>query len=268
MDTADRTGRPPQRRARPLTLIAVLLLALAVIAVVVLTGHGRHDHGDRSGGSGVPGAPGASRAAGEAASFHAGDADTVVLDGVSGRVRVTADGRTDHVSGSYARGDGARAHISVRTDPAAGPRTLTVVCGDPDGRTAAPCAGDLALIVPAHTGLRLRQSSGETVLTGLGGDVAATVASDRFTAQGLHPGRADLTVTSGSADLGFTAPPRSVALNATSASVALRLPGADAYAVTSAATSADVRVQVPRDPAATHKVALRVLSGSLAVLPS
>jgi hypothetical protein len=264
MDTAERTGPPSRFLARPLPLIALLVVALAVIAAVVLTGHGtRHGSAGASGAAG----PGAAGAAAHSAVFHAGDADLLVLDGVSGRVRVTADAGAGGVSGTFARGDGGPVHVSARTDVAAGLRTVTVLCADGAGNATA-CAGDLTVTVPARTGLRLRQTSGETTLAGLGGKLAVTVASDRLAASGLRPRQADLAITSGSADVGFSTAPDRLGVHATSASVALRVPPAGGYAVTSTAASADVRVQVPREDGSSHAVALHVVSGSLAVLPS
>jgi hypothetical protein len=261
MDTADPTDRPRRLPARPLPLIAVLVAALAVIAAVVLTGHGRHHGPAGAAGPGTAGRPA------HPADFHTGGADLLVLDGVSGRIRVTADADAGGVSGTFARGDGAPARVTARTSLGSGGRTVTVVCADGAG-TEAPCAGDLTVTVPGRTGLRLRQTSGETTLAGLGGRLDVTVASDRLAASGLRPRQADFAVTSGSADVGFTDAPDRLGVNAASASVALRVPPAGGYAVTSAATSADVRVEVPRHDGGPHAIALRVVSGSLAVLPA
>ncbi|WP_329129612.1 hypothetical protein OG552_03940 [Streptomyces sp. NBC_01476] len=272
MNTAEPTGRSPRHPVRPSVLVAVLLVASAVIVTLVLTGNGSHHGGDGPGhgslGRAAPGEP-----AGDADSstdFHAGDAGLVVLDGVSGRIQVSADPGARTVRGSFHRADGAPARVRTAIAPAGadGSGTLTVSCQDAGG-AGTPCAGELTLTVPEHTGLRLRQTSGETVLSGLGGALTVTAASDRFTAQDLHPSRAELTLTSGSADLGFADPPDTLAVRATSAAMTLRLPAAGGgYAVTTAATSADVQVQVPRRADSPHRVSLQVLSGSLAVLPS
>jgi hypothetical protein len=276
MNTAEPADRRVRRPARPAVLVAVLLVALAVIVTLVLTGNGRHHSAAGPDGTGAAGlgpgaAPGEPAGAdpGQVTDFRAGDADLVVLDGVSGRIQVSADSRADTVTGTFHRFDGVPARIAARTDSAAGARTLTIGCPDANGTTT-PCAGDLTLTVPGHTGLRLRQTSGETRLTGLGGRLTVQVAADRLTAQALRPSRADLTVTSGGADLGFAVPPDELAVHATSAAMTLRLPPADGggYAVTTAATSADVQIQVPHRPDAPHRVALQVQSGSLAVLPA
>ncbi|MYS23073.1 hypothetical protein GA0115240_14713 [Streptomyces sp. DvalAA-14] len=275
MNTAEPVGRSLRRPARPTALVVALLLAVAVIVTLVVTGtHGGHvgPPGPGGVGLGAPAGPGDGDGDGDAGTFtdvRAGDADLVVLDGVSGRIQVTADADAHTVTGSFHRGDGVPARIRSAVTGATGRRVLTFGCQDPGGAVT-PCAGDLALTVPEHTGLRLRQTSGETVLTRLGGDLTVATASDRFTAQGLHPSRADVTVTSGSADLGFADPPDALTVRATSAAMTLRLPSdaAGGYAVTTAATSADVQVQVPRRADAAHHVSLQVLSGSLAVLPA
>ncbi|MFF7154336.1 hypothetical protein [Streptomyces sp. NPDC008139] len=301
METADQPVHPAGRRtARPSVLIAVLVIALAVTAALVLTGHGRDHGGSGADGPADKGAPGAGSAdqgsadqgsadQGSAgfgstdpdatARLHADTADLLVLEGVSGRVRITADASAHTVSGTYHRPDGGTARVRGVVDDAAGLRTLTLVCGTDTGDdgggyvgggTAGSCDGDLTLTVPEKTGLRLRQTSGETLLEGLGGRLTVNVASDRLTTHALHPSHADFAVTSSSADLGFSAPPDTLAVVTTSASTAVRLPvpSGDAYAVTTAATSADVQVKVPNRDGAAHRVALTVHSGSLAVLPA
>ncbi|MBD0737949.1 hypothetical protein [Streptomyces sp. CBMA29] len=283
METADQPVHPAGRRTtRPGVLIAVLVIALAVTAALVLTGHGRDHSGSGAGGPADKGAPGAGSAGfgstdpDATARLHADAADLLVLEGVSGRVRITADPSAHTVSGTYHRPDGGAARVRGVVDDAAGLRTLTLVCGTDTGDgggggdTAGSCAGDLTLTVPEKTGLRLRQTSGETLLEGLGGRLTVDVASDRLTAHALHPSHADFAVTSSSADLGFSAAPDTLAVVTTSASTAVRLPvpSGDAYAVTTAATSADVQVKVPNRDGAAHRVTLTVHSGSLAVLPA
>lgn len=188
-----------------------------------------------------------------------------MLDGVSGRVRVTADPGAREVSGSFQRADGRPALVRAGGGQGKG-GILTVSCAD-EGGAPQPCDGDLVVVVPEHTGLRLRQTSGEADVDGLGGEeVSLTGSSLRLTTHALHPAHADVTLTSGSADLGFSAAPGDLDLHATSASVAVRLPQVDGgYAVSTNVTSADVQVQVPRDDSASHHVALTVTSGSLAL---
>ncbi|WP_327289258.1 hypothetical protein [Streptomyces sp. NBC_01198] len=194
-----------------------------------------------------------------------GDADTVVLDGVSGRISVSADTATHTASGVFRGSDGKGLRVRTRD---AGHGAVAVECAD-DAGLAVPCAGDLSLRLPARTGLRLRQTSGETDLSGIGGPLEVTAASDRLTAVALHSASASLHVTSGSADVGFSGAPGALSVQATSASMTVRLPGGSTgYAVTSAVTSADVSVQVPRDDAAAHRVSLQVVSSSLALLPA
>jgi hypothetical protein len=270
-------GRPGRRPVRPGVLMAVLVTALAVIVTLVVTGHGRHHDG--GGSDAFPPRPAGRDAAGNAAPdttarFSADASDMVVLDGVSGRIRITADADAHAVSVTYHRDDGVAAHVHGAVDEAAGLRTLTVVCGTGNGAAGTagsqPCAGDLTVTVPARTGLRLRQTSGETVLEGLGGRLTVDVASDRLTAHALRSSAAAFTVTSGSADIGFGAAPGSLAVHATSASTAVRLPSApdDGYAFATSATSADVQVKVPGREGGGHRVSLDVQSGSLAVLPA
>ncbi|MEU3463964.1 DUF4097 family beta strand repeat-containing protein [Streptomyces sp. NPDC006733] len=259
----EREGGRPRRRTALIAGAAVL--AAAVIATVLLA-TGDHDHDDAT-STGLP----VGRGDGGGATFRAADADLLVLDGVSGRVQVTADPAATAVTGAFTGADPARRHdVRADLDAPGGTRTLTVRCAV-DGGPYAPCAGELRLTVPSHTGLRLRQTSGDTLLTGLGGDLSLVTASDHLTATGLHPRRAALTVTSGSADIAFTAAPDHVAAQFTSASGVLRLPvtgAADGYAVTSSATSANVQVSVPRRDGSPHEVVVQAVSASASVVPA
>lgn len=242
----------PARRGPGRALLAACVVALAVALVVVLT----DDDGDH-----------ADRPARPAFGFRAADPGTVVLDGVSGTVQVTADPHAREVTGSFHRADGRPARLRGGTadDTASGRRALSLRCEDDRGLPQ-PCAGDLVLTVPEHTGLRLRQTSGVAVLQGIGGDLGLDASSIQLTTRDLRSAHAEVTVVSGSADLGFAAAPADLDLHASSASVAVRLPRTeDGYAVTTTAASADVQVMVPRDPSADHRVALTVTSGSLSV---
>ncbi|WP_328540291.1 hypothetical protein [Streptomyces sp. NBC_00344] len=263
MDTVQEETAPGRRRLpqRQALLIAVPVAALSVVVTLVVVGHhGRH--GPYAGPDPIR------HSQVREGGFRAGDTGLVVLDGVSGKIRVAAARNTTAVSGTYDDDHGGG--IRARLEAAAGRHTLRIRCSAGDGSDA-PCAGALRLTVPQHTGLRLRQTSGETDLEGLGGPLTVDTASDRMTATGLRSSNAVITVVSGSADIAFARAPDSVALHATSASAALRLPSAGkdgAYAVTPTATSADVRIQVPHRAGAPHRVALDVVSGSLAVLPA
>ncbi|BBB01942.1 hypothetical protein RVR_9588 [Actinacidiphila reveromycinica] len=244
-------------------------VAAAVVAVVVGLVAGGHAGGH---GTGLP-TPPATSASGAGTRFTAAAPRTLVLDGVSGKVRVTASGAAHAVSGTFRRDDGApaRARWSAGDGGA-----LVLGCRDGSG-AAVPCAGDLALTMPSSVGLRLRQTSGDTVLAGIGGPLTVAASSVRLTATGLRPGSADVQVTSGSVDLAFAAAPADLAVRAVSAYAALRLPArpSGSYSVATTAASADVRVQVPHTTAGAspdgapprHRVTLDVVSGSVAVLP-
>lgn len=202
-----------------------------------------------------------------ASGFRAADPGTVVVDGVSGTVRVTADPGAREVTGSFHRADGSPATLHAVTTEGAAPagHALSLRCADGRGDPR-PCAGDLVLTLPEHTGLRLRQTSGTALIEGIGGDVSLDASSIRLTTRDLRSPHAKVTVVSGSADIGFAAAPADLDLHASSASVDVTLPRTgDGYAVTTTSASADVQVTVPRDLSADHRVALTVASGSLSV---
>jgi hypothetical protein len=236
-------ARPTVRRV----LLGLLAVAVVAVLVVVLTGRGD---------GGPP----------ESYTFPVAGKGAVVLDGVSGRVHVTADPGARDVTARFQRADGRPALVNAVAieNATTGADMITLTCEEHGSQV--PCTGDLALVLPEHTALRLGQTSGETVLTGLGGDLDVTASSVRLTADGLRSAHARFAVTSGSADLSLAAAPRDFTLTETSASVRVDLPRSpDGYAVTTAAASASTQVDVPDDPASTHRISLTVTSGSLSL---
>jgi hypothetical protein len=237
------SSRPTVRRV----LLGLLAVAVVAVLAVVLTGRGD---------GGPP----------ESYTFPVAGKGAVVLDGVSGRVHVTADPGARDVTARFQRADGRPALVNAVAieNATTGADMITLTCEEHGSQV--PCTGDLALVLPEHTALRLGQTSGETVLTGLGGDLDVTASSVRLTADGLRSAHARFAVTSGSADLSLAAAPRDFTLTETSASVRVDLPRSpDGYAVTTAATSASTQVDVPDDPASTHHLSLTVTSGSLSL---
>lgn len=195
-----------------------------------------------------------------------GSPRALLLDGVSGRVEITAAQETTATAEYLPEGAGSPG--AVRLGPAGSDGAAPVRCAA-DGGPFDRCGGLLRLAVPEGTALTVRQESGEITLSGLRGDLALSLASVRCTAVGLRPQHATVSIRSGSADLGFAAPPGDLTVESASASVALRLPQPDGgYAFDSDAASADVRIGLPEQPDAAHRVRLRTTSASVAVLPA
>jgi hypothetical protein len=237
------SSRPTVRRV----LLGLLAVAVVAVLVVVLTGRGD---------GGPP----------ESYTFPVAGKGAVVLDGVSGRVHVTADPGARDVTARFQRADGRPALVNAVAveNATTGADMITLTCEEHGSQV--PCTGDLSLVLPEHTALRLGQTSGETVLTGLGGEVDVTASSVRLTADGLRSAHARFAVTSGSAAISMAAAPRDFALTETSASVRVDLPRSpDGYSVTTTADSASTQVDVPDDPASTHRLSLTVTSGSLSL---
>ncbi|MFF4341440.1 hypothetical protein ACFY00_16080 [Kitasatospora sp. NPDC001540] len=228
----------------------------ALAAVLVLVGAGAvalADGDGAGGGEGPQALPGSPRA--------------LLLDGVSGRVEVVA-ARGSAATAEYLP-EGSERPGRVGLGPAGSDGAVPVRCAAADSGAFDRCAGRLRLTVPADTALTVRQESGEIALTDLRGDLALSLASIRCTAVGLRPSHATVSIRSGSADLGFAAPPGELSVESTSASVALRLPERDGgYAFDSDQVSADVRIALPAQPDAEHRVRLRTTSASVAVLPT
>ncbi|MFB7949258.1 hypothetical protein ACFC6L_30580 [Kitasatospora phosalacinea] len=225
-----------------------VVLVLVGVGAVALT-----DRGGTGGGDGPQALPGSPRA--------------LLLDGVSGRVEVVAaDGPA--ATAEYLP-EGSQRPGLVGLGPAGSDGAVPVRCAADGDGAFDRCAGRLRLAVPAGTALTVRQESGEIALSGLRGDLALSLASIRCTAVGLRPQHARVSIRSGSADLGFAAPPGELTVESTSASVALRLPERDGgYAFDSDQVSADVRIGLPAQPDAEHRVRLRTTSASVAVLPA
>ncbi|WP_208767152.1 hypothetical protein [Kitasatospora cineracea] len=229
----------------------------AVAAALVLVGAGAAALADRDGttdtGAGPHVLPGSPRA--------------LLLDGVSGRVEITAAQGTAATAEYLPEGTGHPGPVAL--GPAGSDGVVPVRCAAADGGPFDRCGGLLRLAVPEDTALTVRQESGEITLSGLRGDLALSLASVRCTAVGLRPQHATVSIRSGSADLGFAAPPGDLTVESASASVALRLPQPDGgYAFDSDASSADVRIGLPEQPGAAHRVRLRTTSASVAVLPA
>ncbi|QKW23619.1 hypothetical protein HUT16_35025 [Kitasatospora sp. NA04385] len=196
-----------------------------------------------------------------------GRPQALLLDGVSGRVEIT--GSDDAATTAEYLPQGSEQPGRVDFGPAGSDGAVPVRCAAADGGPFDRCGGLLRLTVPEGTALTVRQDSGEIALSGLRGDLALSLASIRCTAVGLRPEHATVAIRSGSADLGFTAPPGDLTVESTSASVAVRLPdGGDGYAFDSDAASSDVRIALPSQPDADHRVRLRTTSASVAVLPA
>ncbi|MFD7736646.1 hypothetical protein ACFV6F_40515 [Kitasatospora phosalacinea] len=227
-----------------------VVLALVGVCAVALTDRG----GTNGGGEGPQVLPGSPRA--------------LLLDGVSGRVEVVAADGSAAATAEYLP-EGSQRPGLVGLGPAGSDGVVPVRCAADGDGVFDRCAGRLRLTVPEGTALTVRQESGEISLSGLRGDLALSLASIRCTAVGLRPQHARVSIRSGSADLGFAAPPGDLTVESTSASVALRLPERDGgYAFDSDQVSADVRIGLPAQPDAEHRVRLRTTSASVAVLPA
>jgi hypothetical protein len=254
---ASRSTSPARFLSRRALLTLVVVVAAAV-AAMLLAALLDQPHSST--------APLGSVGAAPAGTFHSPDADLVILDGVSGTVSITAEPTAHSVTGVFTAAQGAQ--HSVMTPHLDTRHQLTLLCTV--ATVPAPCAGALAITVPQHTALRLRQTSGETDLQGIGGDLSVTVASDRLTAAGLRSPTAAFAVISSSADLQFALPPDQLSAQVSSSSTTVGLPvsGGDTYAVTMSAASADVQVQVPQDAGSAHRVGITTVSGSVDLLPS
>ncbi|MFJ4681184.1 hypothetical protein [Kitasatospora sp. NPDC088783] len=263
------TAAPPggRRRAWRFGAAAAVLVLVGACAVALA---GREGRGPVHGSMPAPVVgPVDGPVVGDGAQALPGSPHALLLDGVSGRVEIV--GSRDSAATAAYLPEGSEALGRVGFGPAGSDGAVPVRCAAADGGPLARCGGVLRLTVPEDTALTVRQESGEIALSGLRGDLALSLASIRCTAVGLRPEHATVSVRSGSADLGFAAPPGDLTLESTSASVALRLPADhpdDGYAFESDAASADVRIALPEQPGADHRVRLRTTSASVAVLPA
>ncbi|MGC0416416.1 hypothetical protein [Embleya sp. AB8] len=120
--------------------------------------------------------------------------------------------------------------------------------------------------VPPGLAVRVGTTSGTITLTGLSGDLDAHtghggIRGERLTARTVvAKGDADAV------DLSFAAPPDRVDAEGDNARVLV--PAGTAYATDASSEHGSVEVDVPRDPAAPHRIRVHATSGEARILPA
>ncbi|MDX6429484.1 MAG: hypothetical protein QOE54_1850 [Streptosporangiaceae bacterium] len=184
--------------------------------------------------------------------------------------------------------------------------TLTLGYHCPDGLTIGfnRCSVAYTIQVPRGTSVEVANDSGKTTLSGIGGEVNASVSSGDIIGTDLRGSQVTLdadsgqirlkgvagsvrakassgdiegedlrgtvraTADSGNVNLRFTAVPSDVQVTASSGNILLRLPAGQSYAVNASADSGDKHIDVPTDPASQHKIRAIADSGNVIISPA
>ncbi|WP_406199594.1 hypothetical protein OH807_17350 [Kitasatospora sp. NBC_01560] len=189
-----------------------------------------------------------------------------VAYGVTGPVRVLVV--EAHTGGVTVRGGGDAVRVTEHQSFKDGePRsshevrdgTLTLAY-DCDG-----CAIGYEVEVPAGTKVRIGAGTGGVRLSGLAGEVEATVSTGGIEASGLTSPTALLRTGTGGIEADFAAAPVKVEARAGTGGVRVRVPAGDAYAVDAGAETGGVEVTVPRQPGAPRSILARAEVGGVTV---
>jgi hypothetical protein len=110
--------------------------------------------------------------------------------------------------------------------------------------------------------------SGNIRLTGVAGSVRASASSGNISGENLRGGRVNADADSGNVTLRFAAVPSDVQAKASSGNILLWLPGGQSYAVNASVDSGNKNIDVPTDPASPHKIRAIADSGNVNVSPA
>jgi len=248
-----RTGRRTTRR------VALSAVAAVVVAAAVFVGL---NAGNPS-AAGMPAAVAGPGAATRVVHVTAGRAAAVNLQGVPGQLVVVGTGHGQVTLTGQVQGTRTAPVVASRLDDASGVLVVSVQCAPAD-----PCAESLRLVVPADTGIVLRQSAGQVAVDGLAGPLSVTGDHDNISGQGLRSPSLTAVITSGRLSVAFAVPPQQVSITLTSAQAALQLPGDPAYRVNQQVTSGYVHATIPEESSAARTVTARLRSSELELLAS
>lgn len=257
-------GRPPGKRAgrvsghgdgswRGPAIVAAILVVVAAFGLTV----GRNSAGlpEPWSAPAPAAAPFIGAGSGNAlTNISAAGVGTVEIDGIAGKVTVTAAATT------VVSATGSSGSLLYQLDSAT--HILHLFC---PGSGQCPSAV-YTLTIPEHVGLTLHQISGQTTLADLSGPVVITASSTGMSAVGLESASFTASITSGQLDASFTTVPLAVALTVVSAQVTVHLPGAAQYAVSQHVTSGEVGIGVRQSPNAHNTVDATIVSGQISLV--
>ncbi|MGA5823275.1 hypothetical protein ACPC54_36095 [Kitasatospora sp. NPDC094028] len=127
------------------------------------------------------------------------------------------------------------------------------------------CGLGYTVHVPAATKVRVKSDNGGARLTGLSGDVEATVENGGVEASGLSSPQARLKAVNGGVRASFSAAPTAVEATVDNGGVELKVPAGEAYAVEARARTGGSDVRIPSQPGAAHRITARAETGGVTV---
>ncbi len=131
------------------------------------------------------------------------------------------------------------------------------------------CSTSWDVAVPEATAVRIRTTSGDISLGGLGGDVTVETASGDVLGADISAQRVTITATSGDVDIRLSTAPEAVVVSSTSGSIRLVVPNdGTAYAVQVTTASGDVENQLVHAPGAARRIVIETTSGDIEVIRS
>ncbi|MGI8328963.1 DUF4097 family beta strand repeat-containing protein [Actinomadura scrupuli] len=158
------------------------------------------------------------------------------------------------------------------------PRGISVDVNNDSGRiTMSGIGGDVNASVSSgdFTGTDLRGNqvtvdadSGNIRLVGVAGSVRASASSGNIYGENLRGGKLNADADSGNVTLKFAAVPSDVMTKASSGNIRLWLPGGQSYAVNASVDSGNKNIDVPTDPASPHRIRAIADSGNVSVIPA
>jgi len=225
-----------QRRMLAIGLVPLLVLVVTGAAVTVSSIRGKLPYDYSS--TFAPGAQGVRVEAG---------VRTQVLASTDGQVHVAVDG-------SYAVRQPA---VDVKTTN--GVLSVQTTCPDTH------CDVELTVEVPGQSVLQVKTEGESLDVVGVASPVTADVSDGSVTMTRLRSHQVSVDCRRGSIGLDFTDPPDQVAATASDGSLTVRLPRNVTYAIDSVAAQGSNELDVPSEPASTHRIFLRTSYGSITV---
>jgi hypothetical protein len=163
---------------------------------------------------------------------------------------------------------------------------LTVDTGCPKQWLLTDCSVDLDLTVPPGTALELATEVGDITGTGAGGPLTAVTRTGdiSLTATGSATVQAftstgdvrvngaaagadlEMTTSTGDVTVALDTVPTRVQARSSTGDLRITVPGGQSYQVDALTDTGDRSVQVPTDPASTHRISARASTGDVRIL--
>jgi DUF4097 and DUF4098 domain-containing protein YvlB len=175
------------------------------------------------------------------------DTQTLLRTSADGRVHVTADG-------TYAANQ-----PSIQITTTGGRLAIDASC--PDGQ----CKVELTVEVPPKSATQAKVTRASITGDGVDAPLSLDASDGSIELTRLRSPRVSADTERGSINLLFDQPPEQVTATASDGSLTVQVPGAATYAIDAVAAHGSSELNVPSDPASTHRLYLRTSYGSITV---